>query len=545
MYRFLGTNIATGGFGTNGVAAQAYATTMQRSIARQRETARRMALIRSAFRRPVHGFGMDVPYVDKWARHETANVQAKSPDCGSAKATQQMLNDLGYAAGAVDGVFGSGTFGALGRFAKDHGIAYGGTYPNANLCSALMLAWNTHQTAASSVTPAGANVVAQAAAAAAQAAPVVIATYTASLGAGTQPKVEPEAAPAAQPSTAMTTTGTAPLGFVDKMKAWWTGANNTKKAMVVGGIGLAIVLVAAMSLRAPLRPVPMKANRKTVSRRRRATRVRCSLCRRRGYRDNMSKKDYIRAAAAVAALPPRQRRAMAEQLASMFAADNPRFDRGRFMAAAGVTGYTRNARSRRWQQEMEENEMRALLRSAGYDPSAARGLQAEGMGPFELKERLRERGGLTRTHNLRKYGCNGCGCQAPVSVGRVVANAGRPLQRLTWQYWTGQKGDTTVLADRAREMADYLARAGATNIRVSAPFTANARAASVVPRSKLTHAFYYVTWHDEHGHHSTVVKKRNVPAWLKYVAREHPKAKKINVQPMGAQQGPRRRRARR
>lgn len=56
----------------------------------------------------------------------------------------------------------------------------------------------------------------------------------------------------------------------------------------------------------------------------------------RRYNDNMSKKDYIKAAQSVAMLPKSQRRKMAESLVALFQADNPRFDRQRFFAACGV-----------------------------------------------------------------------------------------------------------------------------------------------------------------------------------------------------------------
>ena len=47
-------------------------------------------------------------------------------------------------------------------------------------------------------------------------------------------------------------------------------------------------------------------------------------------------------------------------------------------------------------------EMEELLARAGYDPDDAKKLQREGIGPSELEERLRERGGLSRTHGLQK-----------------------------------------------------------------------------------------------------------------------------------------------
>lgn len=50
-----------------------------------------------------------------------------------------------------------------------------------------------------------------------------------------------------------------------------------------------------------------------------------------------TRKHFIAAAQAVSAIPDlRKRREMAEHHAKLFAAENPRFDRGRFLSACGV-----------------------------------------------------------------------------------------------------------------------------------------------------------------------------------------------------------------
>ena len=53
-------------------------------------------------------------------------------------------------------------------------------------------------------------------------------------------------------------------------------------------------------------------------------------------------------------------------------------------------------------KEVEFQELQQLLSSHGYNPADALILQAEGMGPMELEERLKEKGGLERTHALVK-----------------------------------------------------------------------------------------------------------------------------------------------
>jgi len=49
----------------------------------------------------------------------------------------------------------------------------------------------------------------------------------------------------------------------------------------------------------------------------------------------------------------------------------------------------------------ERHEMQELLRQAGYSSQHARRLMAEGMGPEELRARLREPAGLERTHRIK------------------------------------------------------------------------------------------------------------------------------------------------
>jgi hypothetical protein len=53
-------------------------------------------------------------------------------------------------------------------------------------------------------------------------------------------------------------------------------------------------------------------------------------------------------------------------------------------------------------RQSELQELQALLAAKGYDPKDAIILQAEGMGPFELVERLKEPDGLEKSHALVK-----------------------------------------------------------------------------------------------------------------------------------------------
>lgn len=55
----------------------------------------------------------------------------------------------------------------------------------------------------------------------------------------------------------------------------------------------------------------------------------------------------------------------------------------------------------------ELSEMKAVLRRYGYAPTAAQELIEDGMGPYELEERLRfEPAGLTRTHGIKRLAPN-------------------------------------------------------------------------------------------------------------------------------------------
>ena len=60
--------------------------------------------------------------------------------CGSKYGFQQMLQDLGYYKGQIDGKVGTGTLSAAQRFAADHGAPWGGSLSN-DFCAKLIQAW--------------------------------------------------------------------------------------------------------------------------------------------------------------------------------------------------------------------------------------------------------------------------------------------------------------------------------------------------------------------------------------------------------------------
>jgi peptidoglycan hydrolase-like protein with peptidoglycan-binding domain len=93
------------------------------------------------------GLGADVPVVDPvtgatLVEHPTA----EEVGCGSALGLQQMLKDLGYYQGPIDGLFTIDTFASLQHFTVDVGVPYRpGTYPTGVVCSAVMAAWDNKQ----------------------------------------------------------------------------------------------------------------------------------------------------------------------------------------------------------------------------------------------------------------------------------------------------------------------------------------------------------------------------------------------------------------
>jgi hypothetical protein len=71
----------------------------------------------------------------------------------------------------------------------------------------------------------------------------------------------------------------------------------------------------------------------------------------------------------------------------------------------------------------ELKDMEALLKGKGYDPKNAKKLQKEGMGTYELEERLKKPGDLERTHGLKKEASN----DLRWKVGTTEQYAGSPI----------------------------------------------------------------------------------------------------------------------
>jgi hypothetical protein len=121
------------------------------------------------------------------------------PWCGGIKPLQQMLSDLGYYAGRIDGSVGTGTTSAIVAAQKAFGVPTGAI--SKNFCEALADAWNAKMAAPAPAAPAPG----------APAAP--------------QPGVPTET----PPNGAMVTAE--PQGVMDK----WTALPMAAKAGIVGG----------------------------------------------------------------------------------------------------------------------------------------------------------------------------------------------------------------------------------------------------------------------------------------------------------------------
>lgn len=184
----------------------------------------------------LQGLGIDVPFTTDRGMPGLENVHpsasAQPSPCGSPHGVQQMLKDLGYYAGPVDGNFTGPSNAALGDFASAAGVRLAGHVTD-ELCQALITAWEPWlMTGQSPLSAASVRMRAQI-----LRAPTGMSTTTAP----TFPRMPgafrpaPEGEPGIQP--------TAPGGT-----SWWAQASGAKKAAVVGGAVLVVGGV-AMAMR--------------------------------------------------------------------------------------------------------------------------------------------------------------------------------------------------------------------------------------------------------------------------------------------------------
>lgn len=89
-------------------------------------------------------FGLDVPYVDPQGKPQVATFDPSQPTgcspTGNLHASQQMLKDLGYFSGPVDGVPSPALANAITAFAVASKLSLSAS-SDVDVCTALMTAW--------------------------------------------------------------------------------------------------------------------------------------------------------------------------------------------------------------------------------------------------------------------------------------------------------------------------------------------------------------------------------------------------------------------
>ncbi len=115
-------------------------------------------------------------------------------------------------------------------------------------------------------------------------------------------------------------------------------------------------------------------------------------------------------------------------------------------------GMTRMMTASDWEAR-ELKDMEALLKGKGYDPKDAKKLQGEGMGTYELEDRLKKPSDLERTHGLKK--------EAATRYGRgVTAEALSKVARDISKFTTYDKildhAEFNVVSLAGEVLEDYL-----------------------------------------------------------------------------------------
>lgn len=169
----------------------------------------------------MFGFGIDVPYVKNMTQVIGHPVADGSGTCGDPWALQQMLAELGFYAGQVDGQIGPQSLTAVRQFAEALGVSYTkGTFPKAPVCQAIITAW----TAKMAATP-----------------PSTVTTSTApSKGPTYTIAQRKRIIDMIQRTGTYSSSMAIDSGPLEKMGAWWGEQTTVTKVAVVGG-GVAVV----------------------------------------------------------------------------------------------------------------------------------------------------------------------------------------------------------------------------------------------------------------------------------------------------------------
>ena len=151
------------------------------------------------------------------------------PYCGSISAMQQMLSDLGYYAGVVDGIYGVGTEGAMAEFKRVEGLE--SVFVTGEDCQRLIERWNAR--AGGGVAPVPLPGTGPAARLKRQMVRVA-----------RRPMVQDTRTQPPPNGAAVATVGP---GALDKASRWWAAQSTPVKAGVIVG-GVAVLGVGAYAL---------------------------------------------------------------------------------------------------------------------------------------------------------------------------------------------------------------------------------------------------------------------------------------------------------
>jgi hypothetical protein len=176
-------------------------------------------------------FGLSVPTPLPGQPNYAPNMTATGFNyCGSKYGMQQMLQDLGYYKGPIDGDVGSGTLGAMRAFSTASGVPIGSGGLSNAWCQALLDAWQSKMQPPAAPAP--------------QPAP------TGNGGGGAPaPNGQPSGngQPAPNGNGTPTTNGTSGKSAIDKAKDWWNGQSTGVKAAIgIGGVAVVGLIIYAL-----------------------------------------------------------------------------------------------------------------------------------------------------------------------------------------------------------------------------------------------------------------------------------------------------------
>lgn len=195
----------------------------------------------------MYGLGLAVPTsIPGMPADHASNMAATGFNyCGSKYGFQQMLLDLGYYSGAIDGAIGPKSNAAAREFAQENGVLWQGV-PSNEFCQKLMDVWEARM-GGGPPDPAPAPATSTRTRLVSKYSPLARrVVWQGAKPATTTPTGTPAQTDNGQPAAKAEAE---PKGIIDKAMAWWNGqSTGTKVAIGVGGaavVGTIIYLLAA------------------------------------------------------------------------------------------------------------------------------------------------------------------------------------------------------------------------------------------------------------------------------------------------------------